>query len=197
MSSVLQASPLQSSVSPTSSLVQSKGMEAKARLTQDHAAMYCFVKDASSGRVLVPDVVDLFNKVTYEVLANTVLGSEWMSIMTSFGKHSPLLYLTRPHALARCRISIIAFTSITHIYCVIFAKIVPFRYQRREQCCSCHRLGYDSLLYIHLFINLCVCVYVCNRTDVCVWWFGVCLQPTSCHHSRKCCGTLYPLRRKH
>jgi hypothetical protein len=81
--------------------VQSKGVEAKARLTQDHAAMYFFVKDASSGRVLVPDVVDLFNKVTYEVLANTVLGSEWMSIMTSFGKHS--LTPAVPHSSSRTR----------------------------------------------------------------------------------------------
>ena len=35
--------------------------------------------------ILVPDTVEHFNKVTYEVLAHTVLGSEWMSIMTSFG----------------------------------------------------------------------------------------------------------------
>lgn len=59
---------------------------ARARIAQDQDEMYSYCKDAATGRVRVPDVVDLFNKVTYEVLANTVLGSEWMSLMTSFGE---------------------------------------------------------------------------------------------------------------
>mmetsp|Transcript_28229 Transcript_28229/g.47746 ORF Transcript_28229/g.47746 Transcript_28229/m.47746 type:complete len:428 (+) Transcript_28229:110-1393(+) len=47
--------------------------------------MYTYTKDAKSGRILVHDVVDLFNMVTYEVLANTVMGKEWMALMPSFG----------------------------------------------------------------------------------------------------------------
>jgi hypothetical protein len=60
--------------------------------------MYSYATDPSTGRVLVPDLVDLFNKVTYEVLAHTVLGSEWMSIMTSFG----MLQLCSPICLCNC-----------------------------------------------------------------------------------------------
>ena len=47
---------------------------------------YTYTKDAASDCVTVPDIVELFNKLTYEVLANTVLGSEWISIMPSFGE---------------------------------------------------------------------------------------------------------------
>jgi hypothetical protein len=82
-SDCLQASPL---ASPGTDTGIDTGTDTDTDAASSVAQMYTFTKDAATGRVLVPDIVDFFNKVTYEVLANTVLGSEWMSVMSSFGE---------------------------------------------------------------------------------------------------------------
>lgn len=74
-------------------LVASPVATASTSTSVDEAActaMYSYTRDAVTGRVLVTDVLDLFSKVTYEVLAHTVMGSEWMALMPSFGECSAL-----------------------------------------------------------------------------------------------------------
>ena len=84
-SDCLQASP----VTPSADTDNATDTDTDTDRNIDRAScadMYTYTTDAATGRVLVADTVDLFNKVTYEVLANTVLGAGWMAVMPSFGE---------------------------------------------------------------------------------------------------------------